>query len=41
MPGKHEHTARLFITLHSALLPQGDGIHGDAGGSGLTSCFTH
>ena len=26
--GKHEHTARLFITLHSVLSPHGLGRHG-------------
>lgn len=32
MPGRHEHTALSSTERHSAFGPQGDGIHGVAGG---------
>lgn len=35
--GRHEHDGELFISLHSELGPQGDGLHGFIGTGGSSA----
>lgn len=35
--GKQEHEPTPFLSLHNALAPHGDGLHGFGGGSGVSS----
>jgi hypothetical protein len=36
-PSEHIHEPTLFLSLHMALLPQGDGVHGDKFSGGVSS----